>query len=310
MNYESIFLDSLKEDSRFATLEFIFEYYNRFLRLLTSSTIVYRLVSYSIIACSYFVFIKNVCPRKASSIPYILLVFPFILSFNTMRSSLAASIILFGLVSLKNKRIIISILLFISAVFIHRMSIIFLPYFCFYFFYTTFHIYDNKKRLLLITVLLIIAITLCATALRNYIVNFLPSISSTDSYYITSNIGQSVFSYISYLLPLLLLMVFWFIVSDNIFNKQNAFLLSIVLYDVIISPASFIFGMWRTNEYLYIARLTLWAVLIYKFRKEFHITSRPIINSIFVLCFMIWLYNRINATWEDSAIMPYQLTWC
>lgn len=98
LNYQQYFLSCLNTSSRFEDVDLAFGYFTKLIRSLTNSPVAYRFICYSIIAGSYVYFIKYLCPKGISSIPFLILIWPYIKSFNTMRSSLAIAIFLISLV--------------------------------------------------------------------------------------------------------------------------------------------------------------------------------------------------------------------
>lgn len=306
-SYEEDFLYCLTKDHGIE-IEPLFLYFTQFIRRITDNPIIYRFACYSIIAFGYVLFIKNFCPKKSSSIPYVALILPFILSFNTMRSSMAASLILCGLIFLKKKNWFWAIILVVSSVFVHRMSILFVPFLLFYYIFRNGWIYRTKLRFITTIIFFVCLSVTIAKFLQRYVV-LLGILEGKNGSYIMLNEGKSFFSATPYVLPLMLLMGFILISSYERVYREHALLMLIIIYDIIVYPASYILGMWRANEYFYVARLTMWAILIWQFSQRFNLQGRLLIRAIFLLGFVAWVTNRINAHWEDAALMPYVLYW-
>ena len=324
-SYEQDFLYCLTKNHGIE-IEPLFLFFTQCIRRFTDNPIIYRLVCYSIIAFGYVSFIRNFCPKRSSSIPYVALILPFLLSFNkisviyqntfklslghfnTMRSSMAASLILFGVVSLKKENWLWATILIVSSVFVHRMSILFIPFLLFYYIFKGGWIYRTKLRLVTTIVVFVCLSVIIAKFLQIYIA-LLGVLDGTDGSYLMLNEGKSFFSATPYVLPLMLLMGFILISSFERVYKEHALLTVIIIYDIIIYPASFILGMWRTNEFFYVARLTMWGILVYQFCQRFNYQERIFIRLIFFVGFITWTINRINAHWEDAALMPYVLNW-
>lgn len=68
---------------------------------------------------------------------------------------------------------------------------------------------------------------------------------------------------------------------------------------------SLIFNMWRANEYLYVARLAMWGVLINIFLHKFHPMTRPFLQIGIFIGFLSWLVFRVYQEYEELSIMPY-----
>lgn len=306
-SYEQDFLYCLTANHGIE-IEPLFLYFTQFIRKLTDNPIIYRLFCYSIIAFGYISFIRNFCPKKFSSIPYVALILPFVLSFNTMRSSMAASLVLFGLVYLKKGNWFWATILILSSVFVHRMSVLFVPLLFFYYIFRNGWIYKTKFRFVISIVAFVCLSVIIAKFLQSYIV-MLGILEGADGSYIMFNEGKSFFSATPFVLPLILLIGFILISSFERVYIEHSLLTVIVIYDIIIYPASFILGMWRASEFLYVARLTMWAILIHQFCQRFNLQGRLFVQSIFYVGFIAWIVNRINANWEDAALMPYILNW-
>lgn len=306
-SYEQDFLYCLTKDHGIA-IEPLFLFFTQFIRRITDNPIIYRFACYSIIAFAYVLFIKNFCPKKSSSIPYVALILPFILSFNTMRSSMAASLILFGLIFLKKNHWFKAIIFVVSSVFVHRMSILFIPFLLFYYVFKGGWIYRTKLRFVVTIVIFVSLSVIIANYVQMYI-TLLGILGGTDSSYLMQNEGKSFFSATPYVLPLMLLTGFILISSFERVYREHALLTLIIIYDIIIYPASYILGMWRTNEFLYVARLTMWGILVYQVCQRFNYQVSIFIRLIFLVGFITWTINRINAHWEDAALMPYVLNW-
>lgn len=308
LNYENIFLNCLNQSLEYDSLEFLFSGFTRTVRRLTGDPVIYRLCCYSLIVCGYFIFIKNFCPREISAIPFVLLIYPFILSFNTMRTSMAISIILIGLVLLKRRRYLCAVVIIMSSVFFHRISIIIVPFLLLYIVSNRLNIFRSRKRFIIcLGVLMSIGVVL-AKYLQQYMLLF-DVLEGNDAYYIERNVEASILSTLASLVPLILIVIFWLVTWDENINKKNNLLALLVFYDIAVFPAAFILGIWRINEYMYIPRLLLWGILLYSFRQRFSVSSRQTIDFTFLLAFSVWLIDRINAVWDPAGLMPYVLIW-
>ena len=308
LSYEYIFLNILHDESRFETVEFVFLWFTKSIRYITDNPDIYRLFCYSLIAGSYFIFIKEYCPRRISVIPFILIVYPFLMSLNTMRSSMAISLILIGLTFLKSKRNVISLIFLLLSVFVHRMSIIYVPFYFFYILLRNLNFINHRNQLILFFSILISLSFILGNLLQQYILSF-NILEDTDTFYLSKNKGKSIWAALAYVLPLILLLLFFIISVTKKVVDENKTLVLIIIYDIIVFPCSFILGMWRANEYMYIPRLTMWGILIYTFSHKYDRRFRIIINLFFFIAFLVWFIDRIDGTYEDSALMPYIIKW-
>ena len=87
--------------------------------------------------------------------------------------------------------------------------------------------------------------------------------------------------------------------------ERISFIKLICAYDLILIPVTYILGIWRGYEYLYIPRLMLWAELIPLFKKRISFHSKTAYDALLLVMFVAWMVFRQYNTWEDSGLMPY-----
>ncbi len=305
--YERLFLNALSSESRFEEQDILFGLFNKAVRLFIENPVVYRFICYSIITLAYIYFIKSFCKKGVSCLPFIVLMIPFLKSFNTMRSSMAIAVILCGLVFLKDRRTLWGVILICTSVLIHRMSILyvlFLP------FYASFKHYrytnSNIKLIIVISTLTIIGYYL-ALQVQQYAIA-LSLLDGADAYYISKNLNGSILDAAVTVIPLILLSVMWLLCNKRLqYDRNISFLELMVSFDIIIAPIANILGMWRANEYFYLGRLVFWSYLIPVYCSGFKVQSRVIIKVLLAILFTAWLTYRITREWEPCGLMPYKL---
>ena len=304
-NFENIF----NTGTRYEYQEQLFLVFIKAVRYLTDEYKVYFLICYSLIAYSYIYFLKNFLPDKAVSyIPFILLLYPYLKSFNTLRSSLAIAIFLIALVCLLKKKNVLGTLLIFSTFFIHRMSILYIVFVPFYFLFRKQVCGYGRRKLLLFLIFFILASYLCARFLQHFIIAFQLLYSDTDAYYLTKSIETGILTRWPMLLPHFLLLVFLLSFQNKLPKNGKAdFLKILCIFDIIIMPVSVVLGMWRANEYFYVARLITWGVLIELFSNLFSKSSKIIVKLVVFAAFLTWLIFRICSEWQELKIMPYLL---
>ncbi len=305
--YEEFFLNALSSESRFDEQDILFGWFNKFVRIFIDSPIIYRSICYSIITLAYIFFIKSFCVKGVSCIPFIVLMVPYLKSFNTMRSSMAIAVILCGLVLLKNRKTLWGVVLICLSVFIHRMSIIYVLFLPFYAIFKHFkYINSNIKLIIVVSTLAIIGYYF-ALQVQQYVIA-LSLLDGPDAYYISKNLDGSILDAAITIIPLILLSAMWLICNKRLKGDENiSFLELMVSFDIIITPIAKILGMWRANEYFYLGRLVFWAYLIPAYCSGFEIQSRRIIKILFAILFTAWLTYRIIREWEPCGLMPYKL---
>lgn len=318
-SYKIIFLEGWNEASEYYNwiAEPLFRGYYKGIRLLTDEPKVYFAISYGLIVISYCLFIGKFLPENTSAIPFLLLIFPYLKSFCTLRTSIAVAVFLIALVVSEKKKWL-GILLMISTVFIHRMSIAFAVFF----------IYDllfdrliNKLSGIKLGALIFVIAYAGVWAARwiqdilvwNLVLDY------EDTMYLMKSLGTSLFTrfpmFFANMLLFIALVCFGGKVEDS---KQWRRIKTICCYDLMILPATIVLGFWRANEYLYVARLTMWAMLIPVGEQFFRDIVRRIfkdrisdkvIGIIFragmICAFLLWLAFRIYSEWDDLKIMPY-----
>ena len=244
-----------------------------------------------------------------SVIPYLVIVLFYLKSFNTMRSSLAVAIFTIALVLLYKNKKIIAFSLIISTVFIHRMSVLYIPFIIFYFFGYKFIINMGLKRMIFFLILYSWITYIIATSIQTFVLGAM-LLDGTDSYYLQKNMNGSIFDSSILLLPLIALLIFWFITNRKLnVDNRTEFLTVCIAYDIIIAPAAILLGMLRFNEFMFLERLTVWGVLISLYRIRFERKSRILVTLLFVCIFLGWLIYRIEREWDPCKIMPYIFIW-
>lgn len=310
INYQQSFLNALSSEFEIEDLwtsEFLFTIFTKAIRFFTKSTRVYFFICYGFIAIAYMVFINKFITSNLCTIPMILLVFPYLKSFCTLKTGMAVAVFLLGVVELE-KRKRLGILLILSTFFIHRMSIIFIPFVIYKFLYERFFERIGKVKWGLLCIVFIVLSYIVSQRLKMFVIasEFL---NSTDMYYITHAIETSIWSrwpmYIAQLTLLIALFLFRNRIPDN---DRKSELIEFCTYDFIVLPASLVFGFWRANEYFYIARLLSWGMVIPAIESYFTPNSKKIIRCASVIIFVSWLIYRVYSECFELKIMPYVLS--
>lgn len=307
ISYEQIFLN--RDYGRLMdNNEFLFVYFTDIIRGFTADPIIYRCFCYSLIVFSYIFFIKEFSPKNSSSVPYILVMYPLLMSFNTMRSSMAIAMILIGLVFLHRKKNIFGIAFIVSSVFFHRMSMIYLPVIPFYYLLRNVNVFRSKTFMVVTITIAMFASSAVGTTFQGYILSA-GILDENDLYYLGMNEGGMFTAALAFFVPLLLISVFMIMNTSRKMFEEYKFLYLIVLYDIVIYPCTFVFGMWRANEYFYVPRLALWGILLYTFYQRFDKRNRLLVKLIALVCFTFWFVDRLEGIYKTSALMPYVLNW-
>lgn len=277
----------------------------RFCRTITSDYHFFFLVVYTIITYSYFLFIKKYAPDKLFFIPLLLMVFPYLKSFCTIRSSLAIAFILLGLVIYKKHKIL-GFITVLSSVFIHRMCIPFIMVIPFLYFFEKKKKMFSKKTFLLFGIAIIVVSFVLISIVQTSYMGLV--FGGVDSSYTDMTMEQSTLDSWPRLLPYALLFLGYFFMFDSIkWDKQKKTLLYLFLFDLLMMPIAITFNIWRFNEVFYVVRMLGWGVVIYSFNKKYFHGRNLLVNTMIVAAFLVWLYVRIDHEWDELKIMPYIL---
>ena len=287
-------------------LEAGFTIITKAIRFLTSSYHIYYLIVYTFISYFYVKFIRDICPKGLFYIPFILLMYPYLRSFNTIRSSVAVGFIIWGL-TIMNKKKWLSLLILIVSVSFHRMSILYVMIWPFYYLLRNYFYKLKKYQFVLFSMAGMIVIYLLSMTLQLYIGASM-EIDELDMYYTTRSIGENHFE--RYPLVLGHLLTFGAIIWS--YNKikweqKSTYLRTLFIYDLWVLPAGVVLGAWRFVEYLYLVRLSLWCIILYSISKGKSPSSVKTINILSLLVFGAWLVFRIYKEWDPIKISPYIL---
>lgn len=304
-NYQYVFL--FPQDSYLSDFEPLFQGYIYLVSSITSNPIVYRLISYGLIAGSYCIFLnKFIGPSKMSMIPFLMIIYPYLRSFNTFRTSLAIVLFTFGLLALYERKNILASILILSTIFIHRMSILYALFLPLYFIYKDFNFSTNRRVLIFLTIYVIIGY-IAATKVQSYVLLAI-SVSERDAHYLSGSVGTSILSRIPIMFQHIMLMVTLCLLNNRLPNNRTIkFLRICVIFDIIVAPVSVVLNMWRALEYMYLPRLIMWGYLIYEAEQSVKVDARKIVTVSIFCMFAFWQFFRINQEWEPAGLSPYLL---
>lgn len=304
-NFQTIFKGGIDRQNN-SDLEWGFQTITKAIRSLSDNYHVYFMFMYGIIIYGYIKFIKRSCPKGLVYIPFILLMYPFLKSFNTMRTSVAIAFILIG-ISYMNKSKLLSFFLIAFSVLIHRISLLFVFVWPFYYVMNKRLIEMSRIKFVIVTLVGIVVVFLVSLQFQQYAILYQIA-DGTDAYYIQATLGQDYLMRYPMFLGQLLLFVFLFLNYNSIsWDDKSKSLRTLFIYDLWMVPAGLVLGMWRSIEYLYLVRLSLWAILIYALTQKSSQVVATFIKISFFFVFAAWLIFRIYKEYEDTKISPYIL---
>lgn len=294
-------------------VDVLYRLLNLLIRQFTNDYHVLFFVIYGIIVLSYIKFVEEFRFSRMSYIPLILIVYIYIRGFTSIRTNLGAACILFSIVFLHKKRTIVSIVFAVISGFFQVASFI-------YAFFILFYVIFKKRRLSIRSCIIWIVIASVVGKIGQYIIaNYEIPLLSHGAYkwYATNKLsGTSFFSNFwkiafSQMLLGVVLAVLWKLLDKDVDSRTKEdgekieFIKMICIYDIILIPVTYILGIWRGYEYLYIARLMLWSALIPVVAKKLNERSKKVFYAGVLVAFIGWMIFRQYNTWEDSGLMPY-----
>ncbi len=303
-NFNDIFIGGLDRKGN-EDMELGFQWFTRAVKNITDSYKIYFILIYGFIAWTYVYFIKRMCPRGVCYIPFILLMYPFLKSFTSIRSSMAIGFILIGL-TLIDKRRMLSLIFILTSLLFHRMSVLFIMIWPFYFMMKRFLENESRIRFVVISLLGVVMTFISATAIQNYVyvVNLFDN--STTMYYLTVSMGNSIFSrFPMFIGQLTLWMVVTFLYNRIQWKNNTILLRTLFIYDIWIIPVGLVLGTWRSIEYFYVIRLSLWCVCIYVLIRNHSKDYAFVVKAGTALLFIAWLVFRVYKEWDDAKLSPY-----
>lgn len=290
-----------------------FYYYNYILRYITSDYHLYFALSYGFIAFAFIYFVTYFSRKENSAIPFIMVFYLYLRGFNTLRSNLAIALLLFSIVMLARSRIKTCILLLIICCLTHKMFFVYglvIPFLL---------LFRNRNMNVKLFLIFGAVTYLLAGVFQIWFILFASSQDLGGAYaaYASKSLdSETGFAYVTafgqILLALFLIVLYRKKVRKEsarlmVISHDNRFhLLTLMCYfDFILIPFSYIMGIWRGDECLYLARITMWSYLLGIIFRNRTSSLRRIGSFITFIIFVSWLVFRINRTFEDSNLMPY-----
>ena len=299
-------------------MDFFFSIFTRAIRLLTDNYHVYFFVVYFFMIISFVQFINTFSTKHSSSVPLCILVLLYLRGFTSIRSNLSIAILLCSIVFLYKNKIAWSVVFAILACFTHKIAILYAGFIVFY------YMYKKRNFGLLKTIVVLASVVTLGLGIRYLVINgYVHFLSSTYVSYARRSLSNSFLdSYLIISIPQIAigLAIIYFNKSINNrvvecqsnqdlcefeYEDKISFLRLLCMYDVFAVPITYFLGVYRGYEFFMIARLIMWGEIIVYIKERFTKRSIPIVLAFIWLIFELWMYGRIDATWESSHLMPY-----
>lgn len=310
--YFQVCLDSSSDNLYVEHSDLVFALINQALRLVTCDYHVLFVILYGLIVCSYIYVVKTFRIKSSSLVPLVAVIYIYIRGFSSLRMNVAVAFVLVSVCLLFRGKTKSAVFFAIISVLTHKASILYACYLLVY-------LYDRKRGLSLPKCLVGMAVaTVAASVVQGLFLNNSMSFFDNGAYasYATNSIGGSFFDgfwKIAFGQMLLLIMLVLFSkpiktyigsLSAEDANKAR-FIKFISLFDIATIPVTYVLGVWRGYEYLYIFRLLMWGIVVAAACAGLNRQSRWAVDAVVLLLFVAWMGNRWFATFQDSALMPY-----
>lgn len=296
----------------FVRTEPLFQLFTKMVRFITDDYHVYFALIYGLIIFSYLCFIDAFDLAGTSQLPLFMLIFPFIQSFCTIRTHITIALILLAIVAMKNKKNILMWLLLIANVFIQRVSLMYVIFPVFYFYYRKNRMTIKKAALFVVggCVIGYIGKKIIIGGSIGYLTGGVYAkyaSASSEAGYLTD--------YIKLIIEQVLIDGYMVLSYRNIDSqiqilekseKEKLQMLQIMCYfDMMLIPICYILGIWRGANYFFLPRLLILGYLITTFSRKISKNSRRVYYMLVAIIMPIWLVLRLFTVYDVSGLMPY-----
>lgn len=260
----------------------------------------YFFVVWGIIAAVFIWFISVYSSEIDNFAILPVFIYPFILSFNTLRGSLAIACVLVGIVYLNRKLSIKSIIMFCVAGTIHITAWLYL---CIPVYFWLIKWINGKKKLnhirrwKFIVVLALFSIG-CALSIKIII-----AIVMKTHFYHYINDSLNLSGLLRYLLLSIMIVYFY---KDLIQRYPgHVFLFYIAILDLILWPITNALNFWRADEFFSIIRVIVWCDIGRLVGRKLMRGRVKIVQALEFMISIAWFSYRIYQTFYTSSLMPY-----
>ena len=293
-------------------VEIGFQIFTKCIRSITDNYHLYFCIIYIIILSSLWLFVKEFSRHKISYIPMLMIMLIYVKSFTVIRTALSISLILLGIIALRRNKAIPCIVLMLLSVLFQRASVV---YACFPLFYL---VYQKRKLTKGHAICFVIISAIIGILLQKFLssgVFFMFSGGAYDKYVVSSLSTGYWMDYLKIIFDqiiVLCLIIFYDKLLTKNLNPENresyTLLTSMCYYDLLMIPVCGILGIWRANEYFFIARLLMLGMFIYQVKKyKINDSSKRLFCLIMMLIIILWFSFRMLTIYDKSSVMPYIL---
>ena len=173
----------------------------------------------------------------------------------------------------------------IASIFVHRMSLLFIFVYLFYYLFKKYGLKISKLKLAIFIAIFISISVIAATRLQEIVSKF-SILNSTDLWYLLHNKGNTLLEVWPMWFAHVLLLMAYLCVSrfETKESKQKiASVKTIFMFDIIILPMALTLGMYRANEYFFVNRMILWGYVVSLGQHYFADNSKKVYKTMILL---------------------------
>lgn len=253
MYHEASFgsIDLLRGLTFNATTEPLYVVLESVVKIFSDDFRVFLIFEAAVISACLIVFVRHFFDERTSCIPLILVTNYILFAMMLTRSALATSIIMIALVLSDNKRNGVSLILAVSACYIHYSMAIMLPFFILRPFVN--RVLTREKFVQFVLVVI------AAVVFSILVLIFSDRILASTKYFYKETSAISIVSY--WYIVLIALAIIVLHKKSNFWSGTYGSVVLFVMYEVITLPGLMLAGVYRTERYFMLARMAVWGKL-------------------------------------------------
>jgi hypothetical protein len=275
----------------------LFQLYQVIVRSLSSNYTFYFIISSIIINLSYVFFIRNFTSKKNVFVVFILIAFMFYYDMSALRSALGMSFVFYGLISLKNNKIVKSIFLFYIGSMFHYTLLIMLFFILFYLVMRLLRRVKIKNSVIFFMIVLFVVFLLSQVGL-------LRSFLQETQYAAYASLSQTLLGYWFIYLLIVFFIIYWKKYIHN-YTRDKEVIFFLILFQFVIMPVIIFLGAYRFINYLMLPRLVFWSYLLYYLRFDIHkyFKNRLLINIVYFIFVTLYLLFRLSRVTDSPGFI-------
>lgn len=313
LNYFDVCLEENLSFRYTTHFDVLFRLFTKGIRLITSNRYVYFWILYGFVHLTYILFLNKFSTKKSLNQSYLLSFIPIMLGFCSIRTCLAIGVLLLAIILMYEKKYILTFILLIATVLIQKGMITVVPMPLFYLFTR------NKKISWKYVMGLMSGVTLLSLFMREFFIsNYTGMIEVSYINYARRAVNDGFFKdfwklCFGQLVTAMIAFVFRKEIQDGekTLNMEEfekySFIKSLLIYDFLLIPTSYLFHIYRGYQYLFLMRIIFLGYITPMIISKYNSRSKKAFN-IFLFCvyvgfFILYFYRY----YDVSYISPYRL---